>query len=265
MNPSSITATDLSIQQPQPQAGSGQVRSLLVFYLGERAYGLFIENVVQIIPMLKLTPIPRVEQLIEGIANIRGKAVPVLCARRCLGLPLVPPRLYTPIILIQTTERLVGLIVDEVADVMHVPASQVNLPEAIMPGGSEQEALLSAVVYQDEKAVMVLDPRYLLFPNQLRLVNKAIQTIPQAAEAQEALNHAGEKAEPAEQPAAVTGNGQHPQTSQSKPRRKRRKLEATLAGEIATLAVDLPPSDGEVEASSNGPSVHSDQQPPSAE
>lgn len=263
MNPATVTATDYSLQQTLPPAEASQVRSLLVFHLGERAYGLFIDTVVQIIPMLKLTPIPRLEQVIEGVANIRGKVVPVLCARRCLGLPLIAPRLYTPIILINTKERMMGLIVDEVADVVHVPANQVTLPEAIMPGGCENEAMLSGVVYQDEKAIMVLDPRFLLYPSQFRVVNNAIQTISQLDEVQEVPDQPEETVEPVTEPAAVPGNGHHPENGRSKPRRKSRKLETALAGKIANLAVDMPPSDGQAADSSDGAPVSTDPQPPS--
>ncbi len=244
MNFSADTTTNFLSQQTLPRAGAGQVQSLLVFYLGERAYGLLIDYVVQIIPMLKLTPVPQVEQVIEGVANIRGKAVPVLSARRYLGMPLVPPRLYTPIILVQTGERLLGLVVDRVADVVQVPDSQVTLPGAIMAGGSECAAFLSGVVYQGDQAIVVLDPRSMLYPSQAQAVSRGIESIVAAAGS-----------------GPDGSNGKAPQNGQSKPRRKRRKFETALAGEIAILAADLPPSDGQQAGSSGSAPVSADQPP----
>jgi purine-binding chemotaxis protein CheW len=315
-----LSTIDHPHQQTLQQAGAGQVQSLLVFHLDERAYGVSIEFVVQIIPMLKLTPVPQVEQVIEGVANIHGKVVPVINVRRHLDLPPIPPRLYTPIILLQTGERMMGLIVDEVADVIHVTANQVTTSRTILPEGCENAPVLAGVVFQDDKAIIVLDPRYLLHPNQMRAVSKAIelmarqlaarksqgaqtaQTPPVILEAEpqpgengdtpetdlfeppcpdadkipsdahtpgadsgEALQIAQAQPERVVEPANGSGNGVEPKTEKRKPRRKSRKLEATLADEVASLAVDLPPSEGELKASSENTPVSPDSEKPSGE
>jgi purine-binding chemotaxis protein CheW len=226
------TANKFSSQQIPPCPDADQVHSLLVFYLGERGFGLLIEQVVQIIPMLKLTPVPRVAQVIEGVANIHGNVVPVLSARRCLGMPLAAPRLHTPIILVRAGDRMLGLIVDRVADVIHVPDGQMTRPGEMMAGGLAGAALLAGVVYQGAQAIIVIAPCCLLYPDQMQAVNRAIEAI---------LSEAGSGAATRDSAALA---GKLPQKGQSKPLRKRRKLEATLAGEMATLAADLPPSDG---------------------
>lgn len=241
MNLSAVTTTNFSSQQTLPTMNAGQAQPLLVFYLGERAFGLLIENVVQIIPMLKITPLPQVGRVIEGVTNIHGKVVSVLNARRFLGMPIIPPRLYTPIILVQNDERMLGLIVDRVADVIHVPANQFTLPGEMMASGVESAAFLSGVVYQGPQAIVVLDPRCLLNPGQMQAVNNAIESI--------AL---------ADGSAADGGNGKVSQNSQSKPRRKRRSIEAVLAGEMNTLAADLPPSDGQPPVALSGAPVPSE-------
>jgi hypothetical protein len=179
--------------------------------------------------------------------------------------------LYTPIILIHIGERMMGLIVDEVADVIHVPANQVAAPESILLEGCESETLLSGVVYQKNQAILLLNPRHLLYSAQMRAMNNAIQSMPKPAQllpdgngsspdlapaslaeiTPETQTQTEGKADPVAQPGvdpetvALPENDVAPQNGYGKPRRKRRKLEAALAGELASLAVDLPPSDGE--------------------
>lgn len=98
------------------------MQNLLVFRLGTQAYALSIEVVVQIIPMMKLTPLPQTDAVIEGVVNIRGTITPIMNVRRRLGMQPIPARLHTPIILIRLGNHLVGLVVDEVIDILSLPA-----------------------------------------------------------------------------------------------------------------------------------------------
>jgi purine-binding chemotaxis protein CheW len=273
MNLSAATFADTEHSyQPaasEPDAGQAQTRALLVFHLGDRAYGLAVEHVVQIIAMIKLTPVPQVEQVIEGVANIRGKIVPVLSARRHLGLPLVDPQLYTPIILLQTGERTFGLLVDEVADVIRLTASQMTGPETVMPEGFEGVGVLEGVVHQGDTVIMMINPRYLLNPTQMRAFKQAFNML---VEADSSLVQAGAGNEVVEPHLAAPSSGRNGNAQQKKgsevnarsqvpekpeakkqpagnghgkSRKGRRNMSDTLAGEIAGLAVDLPPSDGQ--------------------
>src|SRR5262245_10944325 len=108
---------------------------VLVFRLGERDFALQIESVAQVIPMLKLTPVPQVKQVIEGVANIHGQIVPVLSAHKRLGFPPVTPQLNTPIILTNIGDQMLGLIVDEVSDVILLATDQMIPPYVFLPQG----------------------------------------------------------------------------------------------------------------------------------
>lgn len=258
------------LSQPSgSDAGAGQAstRSLLVFHLGDRVYGLAIEHVAQIIAMLKLTPVPQAEQVIEGVANIRGKIVPVLSARRHLGLPLVEPQLYTPIILLNTDGRTFGLIVDEVADVVRLPATQMVGPEMILPQELENTGILEGVVYHGDVVIMVINPRCLLSPTTMRALKR--EPVPQPPPtftnpfASAALsdfvppaagNGSRKEQTPAEPKKRAAGNGNG--SGSGKSRKGRRNLHATLADELAGLAADLPPSDGHDPASPDVPSAN---------
>ncbi len=233
MNASAATTNHRDQTSLYPDAG--QKKPVLVFYLDEQAYGLSIECVVQIIPMLKLAQVPQVEPVIEGVANIHGKIVPVLSARRILGLAAVPHRLYTPIILTETYGRTIGLIVDEVEDVIRLAAGQFVAPASILPEGVDSGGVLEGVVYHENKAIIVLDSHALLRPLQFRAMSEAIRSIP-------ALKPAGPPAARPEisQPAAPVEN------DRGIARRRGRKIDAALAGEMANLAADLLPSEGQI-------------------
>ena len=264
MNFSASTFADIS-HTSQPAASeedAAKTRSLLVFHLGDRSYGLAVEHVVQIIAMVKLTPVPQADQMVEGVANIRGKIIPVLSARRHLGLPMVAPQLYTPIILLNAGDRMIGLIVDEVADVVRLPANQMTRPDSLLPQDAEDAGVLEGVVHQDENVIILINPHYLLNSAKMRAFQRDAHNLPGAnakfdeeeplpsrprrtrrEESQPAHSAQPAAAKPA--PAPAQEKKQSSGTGQGKSRKNRRNFDQTLAGEIAGLASEIPPSDGQ--------------------
>lgn len=103
---------------------------ILTFTLDGQEYGLPVTDVVQIIEMVALTHLPHLPPAVRGVFNMRGEITPVLDLRLRFGLPEVPYRLQTPIILVSFNGRLLGLAVDNVAEVLEIQ------PEDMLDAGS---------------------------------------------------------------------------------------------------------------------------------
>jgi len=139
------------------QLSESTVHHLVTFRLDRQTYALPIEPIVQIIEMVAITPIPQVNPAVEGVINVRGTAVPVVNLRCHLGLPEAKLQLHTPIILVQTGERMVGLIVDQVADVLNISADQITRPKDMLPDGLSDAPLLQGLMHTSQGAVLLLD------------------------------------------------------------------------------------------------------------
>src|SRR5512137_2172701 len=100
-------------------------RNLVTFRLGQQLYALPIEPIEQIVEMVTVTPIPQVNPLVQGVINVRGKAVPVVNLRRYFGLPEADSSLDAHIILAQIGAWRVGLVVDHVLNVVNLPSDEV--------------------------------------------------------------------------------------------------------------------------------------------
>jgi purine-binding chemotaxis protein CheW len=155
---------------------SADIRNLVTFRLDRQTYALPIEPIVQIIEMVTITPIPQVNHSVEGVINVRGASIPVVNLRRHLGLPEAklheskpPYGLHTPIILVQVGERTVGLIVDQVAEVLDVSASQITCPADLLPEGLSDAPLLQGLMQAPGGAVLLLDLAALFGPGQAKL------------------------------------------------------------------------------------------------
>lgn len=159
--------------------GLSDRRDLVVFRLAHQTYALPIEPIVRIIEMVTITPIPQLSNVVEGVINVRGVAVPVINLRRHFGLPDVAWGLRTPIILVQIGEQTFGLIVDEVIDVLSLSANQVSRVADILPEVMSEEPIVRGVVHVQGDTVLLLDVEYLLSPTHMQILLQVVAALPE--------------------------------------------------------------------------------------
>jgi purine-binding chemotaxis protein CheW len=114
---------------------AGLAGKYLTFRLASEEYGLEIIKVQEIIGLLPVTHVPRVPDYVRGVINLRGRIIPTVDLRAKFGLERIPDTEKTCIIVVEVksnkgTKVSVGIIVDEVAEVLDVGADEVdNAPE----------------------------------------------------------------------------------------------------------------------------------------
>lgn len=100
----------------------------LTFALGEEKFGIDIKYITEIIGMQHITSLPEAPAYTKGIINLRGKIIPVIDIRLKFKKE---PKEYndrTCIIVIDIQEIKVGLIVDDVADVLMIADENISVP-----------------------------------------------------------------------------------------------------------------------------------------
>jgi purine-binding chemotaxis protein CheW len=151
-------------------ADEGQLHLLCVEVAGQRC-GLPAEAVVEIHPAVQLAPLPDAPEIVLGLVNRRGRALPVLDLRRRLGLP--PRRLQVAdrLVVLRVPDREVALLVDAAVDVLTVEATLVD--EAVMR--STQAALSQSVVVLPDGLLVVLDVGSFLSSTDVEALDAAMQ------------------------------------------------------------------------------------------
>lgn len=152
--------------------------SFLTFLLGKQVYGLPLELVQQIIPMQTITPLPEVGDQVAGAINVHGQAVPVIDMRRHVGLAETPYLLYTPIVLARICGGLVGLVVDEVLDVLDLPARDILPAGALLPAELAQSPVLRALAPVAGRLALLLEPEQLFDPQERQALALAAELLP---------------------------------------------------------------------------------------
>ena len=185
-------------------------QSVMTFLLNDQRYALPIERIVQIMPMVTLTPLPQITKVVEGVINVRGMIVPIVNMRRHLGMTEIPLELHTPILLVKVNEWTIGLIVDEVLDVIDLSDDHIARPSDVLPEGVGDVRILRGLAYEKDTQGMVvlLEIENLFHPDQIEALVQAMEALPEAAATWK--------------PAEVAAVAEPEPAKESKPARKRR-------------------------------------------
>lgn len=99
---------------------------ILMFSLGQKLYGLLIEDVVEVAAMVELMPLPDAPPELLGIANRHGRMLPVLDLRRVFKQTAGPVTSAHLFVVAQGGNQQIGLLVDEVHQVEYIDALQLG-------------------------------------------------------------------------------------------------------------------------------------------
>jgi len=133
----------------------------LTFNIGDEVYGFEILYVTEIIGMQKITKVPNIADFIKGIINLRGIIYPVVSVRKRFGLEEIPYTEKTCIILVKVRNMGVGLIVDNVAEVLRIEPVNVFPPPQTYKGSKSK--YISSIAKIDKDVKILLDLEKLLF------------------------------------------------------------------------------------------------------
>jgi len=137
----------------------------LTFHLASEDYGIEICHVTEIIGIQTITKLPDMPGFIKGVINLRGKVIPVMDVRARFKLPDRDYNERTCIIVVDINETTVGLVVDEVSEVMDIPEPQVEPPPKT--AGREKNGFIQGVGKVDKGVKIILNVGQLLFDEEL--------------------------------------------------------------------------------------------------
>lgn len=99
----------------------------IIVRLGEEQYGIDIKYVDNIVRMQHITRVPKVQDYLKGVINLRGEVIPVMSIRLKMNLPADEYTKSTRIIILKLEQQgNIGVIVDEVKEVVTLDNSQIE-------------------------------------------------------------------------------------------------------------------------------------------
>lgn len=131
----------------------------LTFSLGGRPYAVETQCVREILEFGSLTRVPMMPPVVRGVMNLRGAVVPVIDLQHRLGggATEIHSRSCTVILEYIDAEggvQIMGVIVDEVKEVLDVTLAQIRPPPAF--GSHVRSEFMRGMVCRGETFVMLL-------------------------------------------------------------------------------------------------------------
>lgn len=123
--------------------------------IGEEMYGIDIKYIDNIVRMQHITRVPKVPAYIKGVINLRGEVIPVFSLRLKMGMEEVEETKKFRIIIIKLDGSYVGLIVDEVREVITL---QNDLTEKVYRDPSDPtQNFLQGIGKDGDNLISLLD------------------------------------------------------------------------------------------------------------
>lgn len=136
------------------QAGDQGWTQYVTFAVDGSSYGIEITKVREIKGWSEPVSLPHASHAMRGVLNLRGVIVPIYDLRAHFGRGMTVAREEHVIIIIMLGDRLIGVLVDAVSDILTLEPHEI-LPVPTMGLGAEAE-ILSGLVSRDEHLVALL-------------------------------------------------------------------------------------------------------------
>ena len=145
------------------KSGEAEITKALTFLIEDKVYGVEIPYVKEILGVPHITKVPGVPDYIKGIINVRSKVVPIVNVRRRFGKDEIEVDEKTCTIIAEYKDVSVGLIVDQVLDVLPVRQSnKANVPALEQVNSSK---FIQYILEMPEGIKLILDVKKLIFDN----------------------------------------------------------------------------------------------------
>lgn len=135
---------------------SVESKQFIVVKLGNEQYGIDIQYIDNIVRMQRVTRVPKAQHYFKGVINLRGEIIPVMSLRLKFGLEEDEYTNSTRIIILKLeTQYAVGVIVDEVKEVITLEDS--NIDKVSQNANDENSQYLSGVGKHSENLISLLN------------------------------------------------------------------------------------------------------------
>jgi len=135
-------------------AASGKMVQFVSFKVDDSEYGVDIMAVREIQGWVKVTTLPNTPEHVRGVLNLRGIIVPIFDLRCRFGNGLTEATELHVMIIIAVGDRIMGLLVDAVSDILTVNTDEI-LPVPQIDSGGDQRFLAGLITVQERMVALL--------------------------------------------------------------------------------------------------------------
>lgn len=154
-SPLDSTATGIAEEQNSISKDMDE-EQMVVFKLADEQYGVRITQVQEINRLSNITKVPRAPKFVEGVVNLRGDVIPVIDLRKRFEIEEKEYTEFTRIIVSDINNKKIGIIVDEVLEVLRIPRKFLEeAPEVLQ--GNQAARFMDGIANLEDRMIMMLN------------------------------------------------------------------------------------------------------------
>lgn len=150
----------------------GSNSEFLAFTLGDEVYGIDILTVQEIRAYEPVTKIANTPDFIKGVINLRGVIVPIVDMRIKFRLDTFDYNQFTVVIVLNVCERVIGMVVDGVSDVVDLAPEQIHAAPEFGASLDTQYLRGMATMDEDDRMIILVDIERLMSASDMELISK---------------------------------------------------------------------------------------------
>lgn len=146
------------VDQRTQLAGRNRLELLLFRLTTNQRFGINVFKVQEVIQCPALTHIPESNPVVRGVANMRGKTIPILDLSSAIGGPELSSELSRFVVVTEYNRSVQGFIVGSVDRIINMNWEEILPP----PKGAGKQSYLTAVTRIGEELVEIIDVEKIL-------------------------------------------------------------------------------------------------------
>jgi len=140
----------------------------LTFFTDGQIFGIPIADVVQIVGVQEITPVPDFPSYAKGVINLRGTIIPIIDVRLRLHKEEIGYTERTCTIVTNINDVSIGFIVDSVNEVTNIDKNNISDPPNI--GKDYINTYVTGVAKLEDKVVLLLNTQKMLSEKEIELI-----------------------------------------------------------------------------------------------
>lgn len=140
----------------------------LTFFTDNQLFGIPIADVVQIVGVQEITPVPDFPNYAKGIINLRGTIIPIIDVRLRLHKEEIGYTERTCTIVTNINGVSIGFIVDAVNEVTNIEKNSISQPPKM--GRDYVNNYITGIAKIGNKVVLLLNTQKMLSESELELI-----------------------------------------------------------------------------------------------
>jgi len=150
-----IMSVDTGLTTNSSAVDSDEMLQWVTFKLEQETYGVNVMQVQEVLRYSDIAPVPGAPSYVLGIINLRGSVVTVIDTRSRFGLMPSDVTDNTRVVIIESDKQVIGILVDSVAEVVYMKASEIEMAPNV--GTDESAKFIKGVCNRENELLILVD------------------------------------------------------------------------------------------------------------